>query len=299
MPLSKKILIIGYGSIGIKHSNILSRIVGKKNIYIFSKNKSHTFNKIEFLDKNLQKNIDYIIISSKTSDHLKHLKLVDNIFLNKKVLIEKPLYKKDIKLNFNNNKYYVAYNLRYHPGFSDLNKFIKKRKVLNVNIQCLSDINKWKNFSEYNNYNLKKNFGGGVHLDLSHEIDYLFWIFGKIKKYNFLLRKLSDSTIDSFDLLNLNGTLENGGNFHLSLNYFSKIEKRELHVDCGDISFLLKFVDNTLQINSKKNNNKFIKYKFKINDTFKLMHLDILKNDKPIACSLFESNQILKLFAKK
>ena len=299
MLINKKVLIIGYGSIGTKHSHILSRIVGKKNIFIFSKNKSHTFNKVDFLDEKLQKYIDYIIISSKTSDHLKHLKLVDNIFLNKKVLIEKPLYKYVIKLNFINNKYYVAYNLRYHPGFNDLSKLIKKKNVLNINIQCLSDINKWKNFSRHNNYNLKKNLGGGVHLDLSHEIDYLIWSFGKIKKYNYLLKKLSSSTIDSFDLLNLNGILENGGVFHLSLNYFSKIEKRELHVDCGDISFLLNFIENTLQINNKKNNDKIIRYKFKMNDSFKLMHLDILKNNKPIACSLLDANQILKLFAKK
>jgi len=299
MSINKKVLIIGYGSIGAKHSHILSDIVGKKNIYIFSNNQNHTYSKIESLDEKLQKYIDYIIISSKTSDHLKHLKLVDNIFFNKKVLIEKPLYKNYVKLNFKNNKYYVAYNLRYHPGFSDLSKYVEKRKVLNINIQCLTDINKWKKFSKNNNYNFLKNLGGGVHLDLSHEIDYLFWRFDKIKKFNFLLKKLSHSTIDSFDLLNLNGTLSNGGNFHLSLNYFSRIEKREFHVDYGDLSFSLNFIENKLKINGKKINNKIYKYKFKINDTFKLMHLDIIKKNKPIACSLYDANQILKLFAKK
>ena len=79
-----------------------------------------------------------------TSQHLQTLKLIDRIFHNKIVLIEKPLGTKIINNKFINNTYYVAYNLRYHPLLIKLKKMIKELNVYNINISCMSYLPNWR-----------------------------------------------------------------------------------------------------------------------------------------------------------
>ena len=112
MTIIKKVLIIGKGSIGIKHKKILKKI--KKKINIFSV-KSKKLN-----EENLKKILtikkfdpDYIIISSPATYHFKHMMIIEKIYYSKIVLIEKPLFDKERKLPIKlKNTYFVGYNLR-------------------------------------------------------------------------------------------------------------------------------------------------------------------------------------------
>ena len=95
-----KVLLIGYGSAGIKHATAMERLIGKKNIFVYSNNSNHKYTRVNNLDSSIKLLFDYIIISSKTSDHLNQLKIVDKLFSNKKVLIEKPLSHKLINISY-------------------------------------------------------------------------------------------------------------------------------------------------------------------------------------------------------
>lgn len=300
MPLNINILIIGYGAIGKKHAITLEKIVPKKNIYILSSNKFHKYKSINSLNRSISDKFDYIIISSKTSDHIKHITLIDKIFLDKKVLIEKPVFNNLSKKNFKNNSYYVGYNLRYHPFFKYIKKEISRKKILNVNIKCFSNLLSWKKFNKNNNYNFSKEKGGGVHFDLSHELDYLIWIFGDIKKFKSVLSKNANITKNSNDIFYINGFLKNGSSFQLTLTYFSKFERRELQVDLLKKSYLMDFFKNILLVNDINKNNKVIKYHNHLKDTFLLMHKDILFNNKPkIAASLMDGLKLLKILSQR
>ena len=49
---------------------------------------------------------------------------------------------------------------------------------------------KWRKNIVYSNSNsAKKKYGGGVLLELSHELDYLQWIFSSVKKINYSIVK--------------------------------------------------------------------------------------------------------------
>ena len=73
-----KALIIGFGSIGIKHYNKLKSLNSIKKIKIISKRKRNFY---PFIDKKFIKdyNPDYIIISNLTSEHLKTLKEINKL----------------------------------------------------------------------------------------------------------------------------------------------------------------------------------------------------------------------------
>ena len=177
-----KVIIIGRGTIAKKHEIILRNI--KKNLDIL-KIKSRNL-KIENKKLILQIkkfNPDYIIISSPATSHYKQMMIIENILSKKVVLIEKPLFEKNYKLPPKiKNKYFVGFNLRHDPLLIFLKKYLTKKKYFHVSIYCSSFLPSWrKNIDYQSSVSAKKSLGGGVLLELSHEIDYLVWLIGKIK----------------------------------------------------------------------------------------------------------------------
>ena len=75
--MKKRVLIIGFGSIGKRHASILSQFKNIGKIFILTKQKSHGYNKITNLSEIKLINPDYILICSRTSDHYKHLQFIE------------------------------------------------------------------------------------------------------------------------------------------------------------------------------------------------------------------------------
>ena len=73
--MQKKIIVIGYGSIGRKHCKILKKL--KQKYYVITSQKKINEKIVSFNDIP-RINPDYIIISTPTSKHLENLKKIDN-----------------------------------------------------------------------------------------------------------------------------------------------------------------------------------------------------------------------------
>tara|TARA_B100000965_G_C19603076_1_gene764196 strand:+ start:9288 stop:10283 length:996 start_codon:yes stop_codon:yes gene_type:complete len=189
---SKKYCFIGHGSIAKKHINILSKL-NKNNQIIILENlnikKKNNFKNIIYLSfKELQNVIlDAIFITNPASMHYSWLKKVYK--LNTNIFIEKPIFDKNYNINKIishqkkiKKKIKVGYMFRYDPLFIYLKKLIDNFSIGElkiINIYCGSDLNKWRiNQNLNSSISLKKDLGGGVLRELSHEIDYLLWIFG-------------------------------------------------------------------------------------------------------------------------
>ena len=106
--MKKKILILGLGSIGLLHANVLSKFKNVYKIFVFTKRDSKGFNKIRYLSDIKSINPDYVLICSKTSDHFKHLSFVEKRLMNKTILVEKPLFDKFKNLKIKRNKVIVG-----------------------------------------------------------------------------------------------------------------------------------------------------------------------------------------------
>ena len=89
----KRILIIGEGTGSKNHLKAIRLINKKLEIQNVS---SRKFNKIFGKDykKLIEYNPDYIIICSPSSFHYKLILLIEKLFTNKIVLVEKPLFNK-------------------------------------------------------------------------------------------------------------------------------------------------------------------------------------------------------------
>ena len=73
----KSVLVSGYGSIGRRHVNILSKLVKKKNITILTNQKLSNFRTIKTIKALNEVNPDYIVISNPTSDHINKISFIE------------------------------------------------------------------------------------------------------------------------------------------------------------------------------------------------------------------------------
>ena len=296
--MKKKVLIIGYGSIGRKHAQLLKRFKNIGDIFIFSNQKDIGFKKIRKLSEVKKIQPDYIIISSRTSEHYKNLLYIERNLKNKIILVEKPLFNKFKKLNITNNKVFIGYNLRFHPVLKYIKKYIRNKKIIFVNIKCSSRLPSWrKNIDYVNSNSAKKSFGGGALLELSHEIDYLQWIFKEIKKiYLSKIDKVSNLKIDTEDQVNIIGkTLKT--NFNMDLNFFSYFNERVLIINGHDFSLKGNLIENTIEIIKNKSKKK-IKIFMKPNQTYIEQHKSILGDSFKNLCSYEEGKKIMLVVKK-
>ena len=301
-----KVLIIGLGSIAKKHISSLMELIPDVKIYAFRsvKNSAIFLNVTNIYDLNDAPNdIDFIIISNPTSLHANAIEQILNF--NAPIFIEKPIFDK-IETNSSlvnlirekKLKTYIACNLRFHPAIVFLKNYLQNsnKRINEVNVYCGSYLPEWREATNYiDSYSAKSSLGGGVHLDLIHELDYSIWLFGYPLKHSSVKRKVSQLQIDSMDYCSYNLFYENF-NLSIVLNYFRVKPKRQIEIVFEDDVITCDLL-NTIIINSH-GQVIFEEKGFNMNDTYlKQMEYFIhhLKDDKPFLNNINEAFDILKI----
>ncbi len=176
---------------------------------------------------------------------------------------------------------FVAYVLRYHPGIQWVKNYLVNRKIYHVRCRCTSYLPNWRPAQNYKeSYSSHSEMGGGVVLDLSHEIDYLTYLFGKVKAVKHFTSRVADVTVDSEDFADILLKFENCyANLHL--NFLSQNSERVLEIDLPGEYLKLDLVNDELTkvTNGKKELMKFtttrnIQFIEMIKDYLKKLHTD-------------------------
>ncbi len=294
-------VIIGFGSIGRRHYEILKNLNIFNKIFIFTKQKiSKKKNIIHELNDLKKINPSYILICNETSKHFKTLRFLTKNFKGKTIFIEKPLFERSYDLkNFKNNYIFVGYNFRYHPIITYIKKVLLNKKILTSQILCGSYLPYWrKNISYNKSYSSDKKKGGGVLLDLSHEIDYVFWLYGKIKLCYSDYKKISNLNISSKDSTFIIGNNSKVKKIFISLDYFSLTAKRQIYIESDNFSLHCDLIKNSI-IHKSKDKIKKIKFNKKtLDQTYVNQHKNILLDKKKIACTYQEALNVIKFIDK-
>lgn len=291
------VLIIGFGSIGKRHYNILSTFKYIKKIAIVSKQKLdiETYSSIDDI-KNIEE-FDYFIIANETSSHYKTLvKLLEKV-KNKKILVEKPLFEKEYLIsNLKDNNIYIAYNMRFHPVIKEVKNLIAIQKIIYANVQVGQYLPDWRPNIDYrNNYSASKEKGGGVLLDLSHELDYIEWLLGKIILKSTINRKISSLEITSDDLSTSIG-YANSTVINVTMDYLNKNFIRKIMLYSNEMTIRINLVKNNIKLNYNDGRKEKIKFgNVARNESFTQMHKSILKYEGKDVCSFQEGLNMLKL----
>jgi predicted dehydrogenase len=210
------ILIVGFGSIGQRHLKIAREFFPESKIGILFHNKTNEIpkyaNEIFFsLSDAIQFKPQIAIVCSPASTHFE----ITTALVRKgiHVLIEKPISNESKGLEDLNNEadvnncvLMVGYNLRFLPSLNKFKNLIDSDclgKIFSVRCEVGQYLPSWRNKDYRYSVSAQKSLGGGVLLELSHELDYLRWIFGDVEFVQALIRKQSDLEVDVEDIAHI------------------------------------------------------------------------------------------------
>lgn len=296
------ILIKGYGSIGKRHvDNILKLGLIPHVITSYPDKTKKNIKWISFKDIKNLKSLNHALICSKTSDHLEDIRMLSKSGI-KNFLIEKPI-EKDLKNAKEIEKLakrerlnvYIAYNMRYLKCFDIIKNFIRKNKGHIRIVEAIAGqyLPEWRPAKDYRkSYSAYRFKGGGVDLDLSHEIDYLLYLFGERFLDKKMFRgKISDLEIKSPDILKLVLVYKNFIT-DITLDYIRRPKERTLRIICDNGKFLKHdFIKGSLEIDGK-----IILKHDDMKDSYVKMIKDFLRDSKNSKlCTIDESLKVLKV----
>lgn len=301
-----KVLIVGLGSIAKKHIDALKIFKIDIKIYALRSNlytaiEEDVVNIYDLDEVNVK--FDFAIISNPTHLHYQFIKRLAKRGIP--LFIEKPVIHsldnaEELVALIEDKKVvtYVACNLRFHPCLTFLKNKINTEslRINELNVYCGSYLPDWrpgKNFKEI--YSANASMGGGVHLDLFHELDYTTWIFGFPNKSSAVLRTVSSLNIDSYDYANYSLQYD-AFTANIILNYYRRKPKREIEIVFEKETWLVDLIKNQI----KNDVGEFL-YKatdFNIKDTYKFQldyFITCLKKNQIPMNSFVESIEILKI----
>lgn len=251
------ILIVGLGSIARKHITALQTLKIDSKIYALRSNLNAA---VEIGVENIYDldtvNVvfDFAIISNPT--HLHYDYIVKLAHRGIPLFIEKPAIHSLENVNelvqLIEDKQlvtYVACNLRFHPCITFLKNKIETEdlRINELNVYCGSYLPDWRPGKDFRNiYSANAAMGGGVHLDLFHELDYTTWLFGLPSKSKSVLRNISSLKIDAVDYANYILQYD-GFTASIILNYYRRKPKREIEVVFDNDTWTVDLIKNTIK----------------------------------------------------
>ena len=300
------ILIIGLGSIAQKHIHAIRQVHLDAIIYALRSSKDsehiHNIKNIYSFDE-IDFKIDFIIISNPTQLHeetiKKTLKTGCPLFIEKPVLSDTKNAEKLITgIKRKNIITYVACNLRFHPAIQFLKTHLAENQLTinEVNVYCGSFLPDWRPGRDFRKvYSANASMGGGVHLDLIHELDYCTWLFGKPNETVSVKRKVSSLKIDSIDAASYHLFYDHF-TANITLNYFRRESKREIEIVTENGTIHADLIQ--CKVTNMKDNSILFRKEYEMKDTYSLQmkyFTDHIKQDLQPMNDFAEAVDVLKI----
>ena len=212
-----RILIVGLGSIGKRHLRLARELLPNADIRVLRHQATNEV--LEYSNgsfSSIEESIDFApqiaVIASPATFHIATAQSLAEAGVH--LLIEKPLSASlsgVTKLLETCEKQGVVsltgYNLRFLPSLQRYRDLLGENvvgKVLSVRCEIGQYLPSWRPDSDYRHgVSAKREFGGGALLELSHELDYLRWIFGDVEWVKATLSRQSSLEIDVEDTAHL------------------------------------------------------------------------------------------------
>ena len=314
MTKINKILLVGLGSIGKRHLSNIQQLMPKAEVLILRSRSNNKpvdgCNVATHIDEALRFCPDIAIICNPSSFHLGVATKLAQIGVH--LFIEKPLSNNSSGIDKlssialdKNVKIMVGYNLRFNKSLQKFKTLIQSNKygrVLCVSAQVGQYLPDWRPNVDYRDtVSASSKLGGGVLLELSHELDYLTWIFGEVEYVSGSLLKVSDLEIDVEDLALLNfGFKQENYKFPCSvhLDFLQRKPHRSCMAICEQASVKWDAIQDCIIVSDSAGSDLKLDYIEDKNNTYKheILHfVDCVINDKQLLIPIEDGTRVLKL----
>jgi len=238
-------LIVGCGSIGRRHlSNLKSLVESEIFAFRHAEDVDPELSRLGVvraptLEDGLSERPDLAIVANPTALHVATASAIAAAGVP--FLLEKPvsdrlegvpelLRRVDEKGTFG----LVGYNLRFHPGLAQVRDWLESGRIgrpLSLRVEVGQYLPDWHPSEDYRaSYSARRDLGGGVTLDLSHELDLVHWLLGPARELTAVVSRVSDLDIDTEDVAEIVMCLENGSVASVHMDYLQRAPHRSLRL---------------------------------------------------------------------
>jgi len=213
----QRVLIVGHGSIGQRHLRIVRENLPDATIMVFRHQPTtHIPDKANLVTSSMDDVFSFApeaaIIANPAPFHLEIAKALVEVGCH--LLIEKPISDKSDRVEDLLETVraagvicQVGYNLRYLPSLSRFRNLTNEGLIgrpLSVRCEIGQYLPNWRPGTDYRaGVSARSDLGGGALLELSHEIDYLRWIFGDVVWVRSWIGNVGNLDIDVEDTAHL------------------------------------------------------------------------------------------------
>jgi predicted dehydrogenase len=284
-------LVIGYGSIGARHARVLNElevataVVTQREIQYPTAYPDFAFAMVDHRP-------DYIVVANPTGLHYDTLSRLTDVGFVGRVLVEKPLFDRyRVFPRTGIQSISVAYNLRFHPVIQRLRYLVRNESVLSVNAYVGQYLPEWRPRTDYRQcYSAQVDQGGGALRDLSHELDYLTWLFGDWRAVTALGGHVSHLEINSDDIFVLLMQTALCPVVSVQMSYLDRMSRRRIVVNTQRHTIEADLVGGTVLIDEKLETHNVER-----DYTYREMHRAALNDESGTLCTVKEGMATLEL----
>lgn len=314
------VLVVGYGSIGKRHILNLLNLASVKDVNVYTKIKDGLDDaikqKVTFIDATIndlasvtnQHKFDFAIIANETYKHIDTAIILAQRGIH--LFIEKPLthnYEKVVLLEEiigkNGIKVLIAYNLRYLPVIQYIKKQLSQEVLGNLyfaQIEVGQFLPSWRATVDYTDcYSSKSEYGGGVALDLSHEVDYMRFLFGEPAFWKTMKSKASNLAINCEDIFEGMYKYKKGFICHIHMDYLQLKAKRQIRIVGSQGQITCNLIDKWIDVVTTDHKTRLTDdYLFATEDTYKTelkRFIEAIKSDEAVDVSIDDGIKVLEL----
>jgi predicted dehydrogenase len=231
-----RVLIVGLGSIGKRHLRLARKLLPNADIRVL---RHQACNSVPVRSNgclsSLKQAIDFApqiaVIANPATFHMEVAQPLARAGIH--LLVEKPLSASIDGVaqlletcQEQNTVLLIGYNLRFLPSLQRFRQLLSEHvigRVLSIRCEIGQYLPSWRPDVDYRpTVSARRELGGGALLELSHELDYLGWIFGEVEWVKATLSRQSSLEIDVEDTA------------HLILGFASASDGRQL---TGTVNF--------------------------------------------------------------
>jgi predicted dehydrogenase len=166
----------------------------------------------------------------------------------------------------------VGYNLRFNPGIQTLKRLVEEHvagRILWARAEVAQYLPDWRPWQDYRqSYTARRELGGGIILDASHEIDYIVWLLGPPRELICMAGQVSGLEVNVEDCATVLIRLQSGAQADIHMDFAQRTPSRSC-VLAGDRARLeWEHAQNQVRILRPEVAPEVIKYDFESNQMY-------------------------------
>lgn len=238
-----RVAVLGTGSIGMRHLRVL-RALGARPVAVplrpdrWKDPDLEPYDPAPSLAAAVDAGVTHVVVASTTSRHIEHV--LASLDHGCNVLVEKPLAPSLAGMGellraaqAAKGAVHVAYCLRFSPSLAVFRQKLGEIGAIHaVRIECQSYLPDWRPNRDYRAGYAARADEGGVVRDLSHEIDYAVWIYGRPTHLRATLTNTGRLGIESEECADVlwrvpaTGGDRQGPTISIHLDYLTRVPRR-------------------------------------------------------------------------